>query len=128
LTLFIILGLPVLFWLAGWIFVKFWRDPKIATFHACPYCGLQGQIASFGKFQCATCGQVFFVSGGGRNVRSLWLALRWPLVSEIVCGLMIIGIAIYLGQPWWVSDLYWLQGIVQMSFAISRKRFPVQPL
>jgi len=126
LSLFIIVGLPVLFWLAGWIFVRLYRDPKIDHSHACPHCQRQGQLSFFGAFQCVSCGRVFYVSESGRDLPSLRRALMWPLIWDVVSGSLIIGIDVYLAEPWWASGFYRLHILTQISYSSSRKKFPAE--
>lgn len=126
LSLGIIVGLPVVFGLAGWLFVKFWRDPTFGRPHACPHCQRQGRVASFGTFECVSCQQVFYLSESGRNVASLGQALAGPLVWGTISGLLIVGIDLHLARPWWDSGLYWFHILMQMSQGIARKKFPAE--
>jgi len=126
LSIFIIVGLPLLFWLGGWVFVKLWRDPQIGRSHSCPHCRRQGPITLFGAFECVACRQVFYVNERGRDVPSLRQALLTPLVVGLVFGLLLIGIDIHLAHSWWNSGFYWIQVLLQMAYGISKKKFPAQ--
>ena len=91
----------------------------------CPACGQGGDVAGFGRFQCARCGHRFVLRYHGRAAPSLIVALLPPLCLTAVVFIVIAARVIYQHEyhEFWLLGLLGVQVALGILMATQTKKF-----